>query len=145
VEFDKDQAVLSIEEKPAVPRSNYAIPGLYFYDNRVVEFARTVKPSARGELEITDLNRMYLALGALKLSLLGRGTAWLDTGSADSLLQAANFIQTVESRQGLKIGCPEEIAFRKGFIDVASLRSLGEQQKKTEYGRYLLQLAAELS
>jgi glucose-1-phosphate thymidylyltransferase len=144
VEFDRDRTVLSIEEKPTAPKSSYAVPGLYFYDNRVVEFARTVKPSARGELEITDLNRIYLARGELKLSLLGRGTAWLDTGSADSLMQAANFIQTVESRQGLKIGCPEEIAFRKEFIDLASLRSLGLQQQKTEYGRYLLQLASEL-
>jgi glucose-1-phosphate thymidylyltransferase len=144
VEFDKNETVLSLEEKPAVPKSNYAIPGLYFYDNHVVDLARTVEPSARGELEITDLNRIYLARGELKLSLLGRGTAWLDTGSSDSLMQAANFIQTVESRQGLKIGCPEEIAFRKGFIDLASLRKLGIQQQKTEYGRYLLQLASEL-
>ena len=144
VEFEPPENVISIEEKPAAPKSNYAIPGLYFYDHRVVELARTIQPSARGELEITDLNRLYLARGELKLSLLGRGTAWLDTGSSDSLMQAANFIQTVESRQGLKIGCPEEIAFRKGFIDLAALRELGLQQRQTEYGRYLLQLATEL-
>jgi glucose-1-phosphate thymidylyltransferase len=136
--------VLSIEEKPAAPRSSYAIPGLYFYDNRVVDFARTVEPSARGEVEITDLNRAYLERKELKLSLLGRGTAWLDTGSSDALMQAGNFVQAVESRQGLKIGCPEEIAFRKGFIDLAALRRLGEQHQKTDYGRYLLQLAADL-
>lgn len=141
VEFDRSGKVLSLEEKPKAPKSNYAVPGLYFYDNEVVRIAKNIKPSARGELEITDVNRVYLERGALRLSILGRGTAWLDTGSPDSLLQASNFIQTVETRQGLKIGCPEEIAFRKGFIDRAALRALGEALGKTEYGRYLIQLA----
>jgi glucose-1-phosphate thymidylyltransferase len=141
VEFTKEGKVLSIEEKPKAPRSNYAIPGLYFYDEEVVEIARTIRPSARGEIEITDLNRVYLDRGTLSLSVLGRGTAWLDTGSPDSLLQAATFIQTVETRQGLKIGCPEEIAFRKGFIDAGALAALGRELEKTEYGRYLLDLA----
>ncbi len=144
VEFDADGTVISLEEKPKKPRSNYAIPGLYFYDNRVVEIARTIKPSARGELEITDVNRAYLASGELKLTVLGRGTAWLDTGSPDSLLQASHFIQTVETRQGLKIGCLEEVAFRKGFIDLEALRTVGRSLDKTEYGRYLLELANEL-
>jgi glucose-1-phosphate thymidylyltransferase len=144
VEFTPDGTVLSLEEKPKQPKSNYAIPGLYFYDNRVVEIARTITPSARGELEITDVNRVYLERKELLLSVLGRGTAWLDTGSPDALLQASHFIQAVESRQGLKIGCLEEIAFRKGFIDVEALRALGRGLDKTEYGRYLLQLADEL-
>jgi glucose-1-phosphate thymidylyltransferase len=143
VEFAPDGTVISLEEKPEHPRSNYAVPGLYFYDNNVIEIARSIRPSARGELEITDVNRVYLERGELKMSVLGRGTAWLDTGSPDALLQASHFIQTVETRQGLKIGCPEEIAFRKGFIGVESLRLLGESQSKTEYGRYLLQLASE--
>ena len=129
VEFTPEGKVLSLEEKPKQPRSSYAIPGLYFYDNRVVEIARTIEPSARGELMLT---------------VLGRGTAWLDTGSPDSLLQASQFIQTVETRQGLKIGCLEEIAFRKGFIDLEALRALGRSLDKTEYGRYLLQLASEI-
>ncbi len=121
------------------------MPGLYFYDADVVSIARALKPSARGEIEITDLNRVYMERGDLSLTLFGRGTAWLDTGSPDSLLQASNFIQTVETRQGLKIGCPEEIAFRRGFIDLAALRALGRALEKTEYGRYLLALADESS
>ncbi len=144
VEFDADGTVISLEEKPSRPKSNYAIPGIYFYDNRVVEIARSIKPSPRGELEITDVNRAYLERGELKLSVLGRGTAWLDTGSPDSLLQASHFIQTVETRQGLKIGCLEEIAYRKGFIDLSALRALGRSLEKTEYGRYVLQIAQEL-
>jgi glucose-1-phosphate thymidylyltransferase len=135
--------VVSLEEKPKVPKSNYAVPGLYFYDNEVVQIAKSIKPSPRGEIEITDVNRVYLERGKLTLSILGRGTAWLDTGSPDSLLQASTFIQTVETRQGLKIGCPEEIAYRKGFIDAATLTELGRALSKTEYGAYLLQLANE--
>ncbi len=145
VSFDGTGKVLSLEEKPAQPKSNYAVPGLYFYDADVVSIARALKPSARGEIEITDLNRVYMERGDLSLTLFGRGTAWLDTGSPDSLLQASNFIQTVETRQGLKIGCPEEIAFRRGFIDLAALRALGRALEKTEYGRYLLALADESS
>ena len=144
VEFTSDGTVISLEEKPKHPKSNYAIPGIYFYDNRVIEIARSIKPSPRGELEITDVNRAYLERGELKLSVLGRGTAWLDTGSPDSLLQASHFIQTVETRQGLKIGCLEEIAYRKGFIDLAALAALGRSLDKTEYGRYVVQLASEL-
>ncbi|HSO40749.1 MAG TPA: glucose-1-phosphate thymidylyltransferase RfbA [Labilithrix sp.] len=144
VEFKPDGTVISLEEKPKHPKSSSAVPGLYFYDTQVVEIARAVKPSARGELEITDVNRAYLEKGELMLSVLGRGTAWLDTGSPDSLLQASHFIQTVEARQGLKIGCLEEIAYRKGFIDLDALRAIGESLQKTEYGRYLLQLVAEL-
>ena len=140
----KDGTVISLEEKPKQPKSNYAIPGIYFYDNRVVEIARNVKPSARGEIEITDVNRAYLERGELKLSVLGRGTAWLDTGSPDALLQASHFIQTVETRQGLKIGCLEEIAYRKGFIDIERLAEQGRKLEKTEYGRYVLALASEL-
>jgi glucose-1-phosphate thymidylyltransferase len=143
VEFTPEGKVLSIEEKPAKPKSNYAVPGLYFYGPDVVSVAKSIKPSARGELEITDVNRVYLERGELTLTLFGRGTAWLDTGSPDSLVQATNFIQTVETRQGLKIGCPEEIAFRKGFIDAAQLAALGRSLEKTEYGRYLLDLARE--
>jgi glucose-1-phosphate thymidylyltransferase len=143
VEFEADGTVLSLEEKPTKPKSSYAVPGLYFYDNQVVDIARHIKPSARGELEITDVNRVYLAQRQLFLTVLGRGTAWLDTGSPDALLQASHFIQTVETRQGLKIGCPEEIAYRKGFIDLAALGKLGESLGKTEYGRYLLALADE--
>ncbi|MBX3191375.1 MAG: glucose-1-phosphate thymidylyltransferase RfbA [Labilithrix sp.] len=143
VEFTKDDVVISIEEKPAQPKSSYAVPGLYFYDNDVIEIARRVQPSARGELEITAVNNVYLERGTLSLSLLGRGTAWLDTGSPDALLQASHFIQTVEARQGLKIGCLEEIAFRKGFIDADALHALGQSLEKTEYGRYLLQIAGE--
>ena len=141
VEFTDDGKVVSLEEKPAKPKSSYAVPGLYFYDNDVVAIAKSIKPSARGEIEITDVNRVYLERGELRLSVMGRGMAWLDTGSPDSLLQASNFIQTVETRQGLKIGCPEEIAYRRGFIDAARLRELGIALGKTEYGMYLLELA----
>jgi len=141
VDFTPDGKVISLEEKPQRPRSNYAVPGLYFYDSEVVSIAKSIEPSARGEIEITDVNRVYLDRGELRLTLFGRGTAWLDTGSPDSLLQASNFIQTVETRQGLKIGCPEEIAFRKGFIDSAQLAALGRALEKTEYGKYLLDLA----
>jgi glucose-1-phosphate thymidylyltransferase len=143
VEFGPGGKVVSLEEKPASPRSHYAVPGLYFYDNDVVAIARRLAPSARGELEITDLNRVYLEAGKLTVSIMGRGTAWLDTGSPDALLQASNFIQTVETRQGLKIGCLEEIAYRKGFIDVATLRATGQALAKTEYGQYLIALADE--
>jgi glucose-1-phosphate thymidylyltransferase len=143
VEFTPDGKVVSLEEKPVRPRSSYAVPGLYYYDNRVVEIAKALKPSPRGEIEITDVNRAYLVAGTLRLSVMGRGTAWLDTGSPDGMLQASNFIQTVETRQGLKIGCLEEIAFRKGFIDRDQLRTVGTTLEKTEYGQYLLALAAE--
>jgi glucose-1-phosphate thymidylyltransferase len=144
VEFSSNGKALSIEEKPKQPRSNYAIPGLYFYDNRVVQFARDLKPSTRGELEITDLNRIYLDLGELEVQVLGRGTAWLDAGTHESLLQAANFVQTVEERQGLMIACPEELAFRNGFIDRDQLQTQAARYPKdNEYGNYLHQLLAE--
>jgi glucose-1-phosphate thymidylyltransferase len=145
VEMGRDGKVISLEEKPAKPKSNFAVPGIYFYDRDVVQIAHDLKPSARGELEITDLNRVYLERGKLMCSILTRGLAWLDTGSPDSLLQASNFIQTVEVRQGLKIGCPEEIAYRMGFINGSQLEALGQSLSTTEYGRYLLQLAAEAS
>jgi len=144
VEFAPDGRALSLEEKPARPRSHYAVPGLYYYDNSVISIAKELKPSARGEIEITDVNRTYLDAGTLTVKVLGRGTAWLDTGSPDGMLQASNFIQTVEARQGLKIGCLEEIAFRKGFIDRDQLRAGGTALSKTEYGQYLLMLADEL-
>ena len=143
VEFDPTGKVLSLEEKPAKPKSHYAVPGLYFYDNRVIEIAKNLKPSPRGEIEITDVNKAYMADDTLTLSVFGRGTAWLDTGSPDAMLQASNFIQTVETRQGLKIGCLEEIAFRKGFIDLAGLVAAGKRLEKTEYGQYLLEIARE--
>jgi glucose-1-phosphate thymidylyltransferase len=145
VEFTPEGRVVSLEEKPAQPKSHYAVPGLYFYDNRVISIARNLKPSARGELEITDVNRAYLEAGTLTLSVFGRGTAWLDTGSPDAMLQASNFIQTVEARQGLKIGCLEEIAYRKGFISLDQLRTCGHALEKTEYGQYLLALAREMA
>jgi glucose-1-phosphate thymidylyltransferase len=139
VEFDGDGKVLSIEEKPAVPRSNYAVPGLYFYDNDVVAIARDLKPSARGELEITDVNRTYLEAGKLRVSRLDRGLAWLDTGTHESLMQASQYVQVIEERQGLKIGCIEEIAWRMGFIDDAATAALAEPLRKSGYGDYLLE------
>ncbi len=140
VEFDREQRVLGIEEKPEQPRSHYAVTGLYFYDSRAPELARSLKPSKRGELEITDLNRCYLDAGKLSLERLGRGYAWLDTGTHESLQQAASFIETIEARQGLKVACPEEIAFMKGWIDEAQIRHLAEPLRKSGYGEYLLQL-----
>ncbi len=145
VEIGPDGNVLSLEEKPSRPRSHYAVPGLYFYDNQVISIAKQLAPTRNGELEITDVNRAYLAAGTLTLSVFGRGTAWLDTGSPDSMLQAGNFIQTVEARQGLKIGCLEEIAFRKGFIDLEALRAAGRALETTDYGQYLLALANEMT
>ena len=143
VEFDNLKKVISIEEKPAKPKSNYAVTGLYFYDNSVVEKARSLKPSPRGELEITDLNRVYLAEGTLEIKLLGRGMAWLDTGTYESLLQAANFIATLEQRQGLKASCIEEIAYKRGFINKDQLLEIAEPLRKSQYGQYLLRIAAE--
>ena len=140
VEFDAAGRVLSLEEKPTVPRSDYAVPGLYFYDGQVVEMTRRLKPSARGELEITDLNRLYLEKGTLHVERLGRGTAWLDTGTHDSLLEAANFVQAIQHRQGLKIACIEEIAYEQGWIDVAALRDLITQLGRTSYADYLRRL-----
>ncbi len=140
VEFDREGRVLSIEEKPMQPRSRYAITGLYFYDESVVERARQVRPSPRGELEITDLNKQYLEAGLLRVELMGRGMAWLDTGTPDSLHEASSYIRTLEHRQGLKVGCPEEVAWRMGWIDDAQLAALAEPQRKSGYGTYLLQL-----
>lgn len=144
VEFDKNREVLSIEEKPAKPKSKYAITGLYFYTNDVVEKAKSLKPSQRGELEITDLNRLYLDEKRLKVKILGRGMAWLDTGTHESLLQAANYIQTIEQRQGLKISCIEEIAFKKGFITKKQLIELAQPLLKSQYGEYLMNIAEEV-
>ena len=141
VEFDKDGRVLSIEEKPEKPKSNYAVPGLYFYDNRVVEIAKQVKPSARGEIEITAVNNAYLALGELHVNLLGRGMAWLDTGTPEGMLKAAEFVEAVQDRQGFYVSCIEEIAWRRGFITKEQLRALGEELKMTDYGQYLISLA----
>ena len=140
VSFDAEGRVLDIEEKPARPRSNYAVTGLYFYDHRVVEMARQVRPSARGELEITDLNRLYLREGGLRVEIMGRSFAWLDTGTHDALLDAANFVQIVEVRQGLKVCCPEEIAYRQGYIDAAQLERLADGLEKSGYGLYLRQV-----
>lgn len=140
VEFDEDFNALSIEEKPENPKSDYAIPGLYFYDSKVVEYARQIKPSPRGELEITDLNRIYLEQGKLKVEVLPRGTAWLDTGTFDSLADASNFIRTVQSRQGLSVGCPEEIAWRHGWLSDEQLRDIATPLVKSGYGSYLLGL-----
>ena len=141
VEFDKNQHALSIEEKPKVPKSNYAITGLYFYDNNVVDIAKNIKPSARGELEITDVNNEYLKAGKLDVQLMGRGFAWLDTGTHDAMLEAANFISTIEKRESLKVACLEEIAFRMGYIDKEQLIELAQPLKKNDYGQYMLRLA----
>ncbi len=143
VEFDEDWNVLSIEEKPSKPKSDYAVPGLYFYDNNVVQIAKEVKPSARGELEITSVNNEYLRQKKLKVELFGRGMAWLDTGTHRAMLAAANFVETVQTRQGLYISCIEEIAYRKGFIDRTMLLKLADRLKKTEYGQYLYKVAEE--
>ena len=140
VEFDEAGKAISLEEKPKVPKSNYAIPGLYFYDNTVIEKAKNVKPSARGEIEITSVNEMYLSEGKLNVKNLGRGTAWLDTGTHEALLEAANFVQTVQNRQGFYIACIEEIAYQKGWIDEERVRKLAEVMMKTEYGKYLIDL-----
>ena len=142
VEFNDAGKAISIEEKPSQPKSNYAVPGLYFYDSHASEFARAQKPSPRGELEITDLNLQYLRRGELSVDVLSRGTAWLDTGTHESLLQASLFIETIEQRQGLKIGCPEEIAWRMGWIDDAALRGIAESIRKNPYGEYLFELLA---
>ncbi len=141
VEFDSNRKVLSIEEKPSKPRSNYAVPGMYFYDHQVVAIAKALEPSGRGELEITDVNRNYLERGQLNVDVMGRGVAWLDAGTHESLLQAANFIQTLEQRQGMMISCPEEIAFRSGFIDRAQLEVLASAVDHNAYGDYLQRLA----
>ncbi len=140
VEFDKDNNVVSIEEKPVAPKSNYAVPGLYFYDNDVVEIAKNIKPSHRGELEITDVNREYLERGKLKVGVFDRGTAWLDTGTIQSLMQAGQFVQVIEERQGMKIGAIEEVAYRMGYIDKDQLMSIAEPLKKSGYGEYLMRL-----
>ena len=143
VAFDKDGTALGIEEKPVAPQSNYAVTGIYFYDRHVVEYAKSLQPSARGELEITDLNRIYLAKGALNVEVIGRGSAWLDTGTHESLLAAAKFIEIVEQRQGLKICCPEEIAYHAGFINADQVRALAAELEQNEYGRYLLRILDE--
>ena len=141
VEFDKDNNVVSIEEKPEHPKSNYAVPGLYFYDNRVVNIAKNVQPSARGEIEITAVNNEYLSMGELKVTLFKRGVAWLDTGTPEGMLKAAEFVETVQDRQGFYVSCIEEIAWRRGFITTEQLKALGEELKTTDYGQYLISLA----
>lgn len=141
VEFDQDKKVLSIEEKPAKPKSNFAVPGLYFYDNKVISIAKNIEPSARGELEITAVNNVYLKRGELRVSLLGRGMAWLDTGTPEGMLKASEYVEAVQSRQGFYISCLEEVAWRRGFITTEQLRQIGEELKMTDYGKYLLSLA----
>lgn len=143
VEFDENKKAISLEEKPVKPKSNYAVPGLYFYDNSVVKYAKDLKPSARGEYEITDLNKIYLESGKLHVSILERGTAWLDTGTHESLMQASQFVQVIENRQGFKIGCIEEIAYRKGFINKEQLLKIAEPLTKSGYGQYLLEVSNE--
>ena len=143
VEFDKNHKVVSIEEKPEHPKSNYAVPGLYFYDNRVVEIAKNVKPSARGEIEITAVNNAYLEMGELNVTLLGRGMAWLDTGTPANMLKAAEFVEAVQDRQGFYVSCIEEIAWRRGFITTEQLKELGHELRMTDYGQYLLSIAGE--
>lgn len=143
VEFDENNGVISIEEKPAKPKSNYVVPGLYFYDNKVVEIAKNVKPSARGEIEITSVNNAYLKKGKLKVSLLGRGTAWLDTGTPEGMLKAAEYVEAVQSRQGYYVSCIEEIAWRRGFISAERLLELGKELQSTDYGKYIISLAEE--
>lgn len=143
VEFDKDRNVLSLKEKPSIPKSNYAVPGLYFYDNQVVDIAKRIRPSSRGELEITSVNNEYLRMGQLHVELMGRGMAWLDTGTPQGMLKAAEYVEAVQSRQGFYISCLEEIAWRRGFISRAQLQTLGEELKMTEYGQYLLSISRE--
>jgi glucose-1-phosphate thymidylyltransferase len=143
VEFDRSGRAISIEEKPAQPRSSYAVTGLYFYDNQVLDIAASIKPSTRGELEITDVNRLYMQAGALHVEIMGRGMAWLDTGTHESLLEAASFIETIEKRQGLKIACPEEIAYRSGWISAQDVARIAEPLKKNGYGQYLLRMLSE--
>jgi len=143
VEFDKNRRVIGLEEKPSSPKSSFAVPGLYFYDDKVVDYARALKPSARGELEITDLNLVYMNQGDLNVELMGRGIAWLDTGTYASLLEASNFVETIQNRQGLKISCLEEIAYRSGYITKEKLLEIADSMSKNDYGRYLLQMSKE--